>query len=107
MPYKRLRYNLTTMFVSLKPHLVLSLVVLVLLFLPGCFCQPCLHPTLSETFHPVLSEVTTVPFDKADYGITDKDRKAIMTNIGAYYFALEECNTTIRLYNKTVSERPQ
>ena len=101
MPYKRLRYNLTTMFVSLKPLLVLPLVALALLSLQGCSCQ-CIRPTLSETLHPVLSEVATVPFDRADYGITDKDRKAIMTNIGAYYFALEECNSVIRVYNKTV-----
>lgn len=101
------KYSPITMFVWWKPLLVLPVVALVLSSLQGCFCQPCLRPTLSETIHPILSEVSTVPFDQADYGITDKDRKAIMTNIGAYYFALEECNTTIRLYNKTVSERTQ
>lgn len=102
MQSARLKYNPITMFAWWKPLLVLPVVVLVLSLLQGCFCPPCQRPTLSETLHPVLSEVATVPFDKADYGITDKDRKAIMTNIGAYYFSLEECNTVIREYNKTV-----
>lgn len=45
-----------------------------------------------------------VPFEKADYGITDRGRKDILINLEYYNAALESCNTVIREYNKTIKE---
>ena len=49
-----------------------------------------------------MRELSTVPLDEADYGITDRFRKDLLINIGNYYYSLEECNIVIREYNKTV-----
>ena len=45
-----------------------------------------------------------VPFENADYGITDRGRKDILINLEYYNAALESCNTVIREYNKTIKE---
>ena len=49
-----------------------------------------------------MRELKTVPLNEATYGITDRFYKDMLVNIGNYYFALEECNTVIRKYNKSV-----
>lgn len=49
-----------------------------------------------------MREVQLVPKEQGDYGITDRARKDILINLGAYYFSLEECNAIINEYNKTV-----
>ena len=49
-----------------------------------------------------MRELKTVPLSEAAYGITDRFYKDMLINFGEYYFALEKCNTTIRLYNESV-----
>ena len=49
-----------------------------------------------------MREVQLVPKHQGDYGITDRARKDLLINIGAYYYSLGECNAVIREYNKTV-----
>ena len=100
----KLKYSQITMFPWWKPVLVLPLTGLVLLSMQGCFnqCQPCVRPSLQITPQPIMREVQLVPKDQGDYGITDRARKDLLINIGAYYYSLEECNAVIREYNKTV-----
>lgn len=52
--------------------------------------------------HPPLRELKTVPLNEASYGITDRFYKDMLINYGEYYYALEQCNATIKAYNKSV-----
>lgn len=49
-----------------------------------------------------MRELKTVPLNEAKYGITDRFYKDMLINYGEYYYALESCNATIRLYNESV-----
>lgn len=84
--------------------LSLLMLALSLSFLAGC-PNACIPPSrLPLEPFPVLRQVELYPpqSQQAEYCLTDRGRRDILTNLELYRAALESSRKTIGIYNETV-----